>query len=162
VKTSKSNAPSRSDSRSFVPTLVITCALAGLLFGLAWLVLRNPVQVMQRDSTAADGPCARPSSLFATSDRSVELATLGVGQVSLGKFHVEQKPEVFEALQASSRDAQATEYLICMAIQRGDVQQGNVEQIGHLRSFLSFMQTSPTSDQLAAWQKDNPTPVSRD
>lgn len=102
--------------------------------------------------------CREPAALVTVSERNVELAAVALGEVTLGSFNATEKPEVFQLLSETVRDAGAIEFYICDAIRREHIQKGNSAQIDYIRRLLHFVAAKPTPDQLAKWQAQNPMP----
>jgi hypothetical protein len=158
--------PSANKKSSFsLPTATIAIGLIGLLALLAWFVFRDrsaaPASTVQSglpQKVDESSKCRIPPSLLNSGKRNVELAALALGDVSVGKFEAADEPATFEILRSSSRDSLATDYLVCIATERGEVEKGNHAQIAYLRNFWAFMQTGPTADQLSAWQRGNTLP----
>ena len=132
-----------------------------VIFGLvaAFLLFRNPLRILEAPTTG----CVRPPSAIALSNRDLELAALTMSSVSVGRFRAVDNQNVVKLLTDASADNLITDYLICVAIQRGDVEAGNTAQIDYLRRFWAFMQSkpSPTPKQVETWQSFNLMPQSK-
>src|SRR3990172_13243796 len=56
----------------------------------------------------------------------------------------------------ASRNALVTNYLMCVAKYRGDIDFDDKEDVSRLRNFLEFMSTGPSPEQVMKWQEDYP------
>jgi hypothetical protein len=135
--------------------------LIAALITLAACTQKTPESVTSSSSVAgggsADTGCSRPTDVVIT-EEELKLATAQVGKLSVGGLEVNVKPQVVSLLSKGDRSALVVNYLICEAEQRGELDKTAVERVDYTRSLLTFMQTDPTADQLAAWQGTHKPP----
>lgn len=102
--------------------------------------------------------CSRPAVLSSISDTTVDIASLGIEQVTMGGFKYQKKPQIVDAFTAMSKDTLIIDYQVCLAIHKHGY---TVAQAEWLRSQLVFfMRTNPTPDQADKWLVNHPFPVS--
>lgn len=137
--------------------LVAGLVVLGFAGGIAVLVFDGDGEDIDPDRyRQACGPRPKDSSV---DERSFELAGLSLGKVALGKLEIVKKPKILGALSVVARNSLVTEYLICVAIERGDVERGNTIQVDYLRRMLQFLATGPNAEEFDRWQRDNPFPT---
>ena len=101
--------------------------------------------------------CSRPAVLSSIPDTTVDIASLGLKQVTMGGFKYQNKPQLVDAFSAMSKDALIIDYQVCLAIHKHGY---TAQQAEWLRSQLVFMRTNPTSDQADKWLVNHPFPAS--
>ena len=108
--------------------------------------------------TADELNCLRPPGVMALNPVDFHLLKTNLGNFTLGGIDLVTKPQVFEVLKSTARDALAHEYIICRSQKQGFIVNG--PQANHVRSKLQFMSTQPppTAAQYADWEKEHPYP----
>jgi hypothetical protein len=100
--------------------------------------------------------CDRPTQGVVLNKNELETAGLKIGDFALGNLEYKSHPELIEIMTKASGDSLVIEYLVCVAIKRGDVK--NTDQRDYLRRMLHFMTSKPTSEEIMRWQKENQFP----
>lgn len=126
---------------------------------LAYLVLEGDGSGKSLDHDRYTKACGQRPIDATVDERSFELSGINLGDVAFGNLEIIKKSEVIGALSTAARSAIVAEYLICVVIERGDVERGNSHQINYIRFMLQFFTTGPTSEQLIRWQRDHPIPI---
>jgi hypothetical protein len=99
-----------------------------------------------------------PTQSVALNKNQIEVASAKIGDFALGKIDYKSQPELVNVMSGASRDSLLMDYLVCVAIGRGDVT--TQEQKNHLRSRLDFMRGTPppTPTDINEWDKVHPFP----
>jgi hypothetical protein len=103
----------------------------------------------------APAGCSRPAVLSSIPDTTVEIASLGIKQITLGGFKYQSKPQLVDAFSAMSKDSLIIEYQVCLAMLKYGY---DPKQAEWLRSQLLFMALHPTPEQADSWLEKHPFP----
>lgn len=91
-------------------------------------------------------------------EKQFKVSGVNLEKFAIGDIQIWSKPEVFQALSTASRSLQVSEYLICAAEQRGEINPDDAQQLNYYRVMFLFMQTGPSSAEFQKWQKEHPFP----
>lgn len=105
--------------------------------------------------TSKEG-CSRPAVLSGIPDTTIELASLGIKDVTVGGFKYQNKPQLVNAFSEMSKDTLVIDYQVCLAINKNGY---SGEQAEWLRSQLLFMRTNPSPEQADRWLTGHPFPA---
>ncbi len=139
--------------RVFLPSI----AVAVVIYFLSGCSLfQRPVVSVPTE----EGPygCERPTDVV-LSPTELELVSLEIGPFTLGKMDYKNKPQVFELITKASRDDLIREYLACIALNRGDVDKNDPEQVDYLKRMLFIMGSDMSDEQKMKWLDDHPFPA---
>lgn len=133
--------------------------LLGLLSPLLFVALaacslaRPPVEplALQKDRWG----CEMPPQVVALTKQGINLEGLHLGDVALGKIDYQSDPDMRVLVEKHSLNSIVGQYLLCNAMERGEIDKNNHTQVDYLRRFLHFMGSGPNPDQIRAWPKEN-------
>lgn len=139
--------------------IIALLVVAGTAIAVVKLIRQNDVQpVAATVDPYAEACGTRPVGDVGLSESEFDLAGLNIGDVAVGKLKVTNKPQLFQVLSASAKNAQVVDYLICVAGARGEVDKTDARQIDYLRRMLAYLQLNPTPADFERWQANNPFP----
>lgn len=107
-----------------------------------------------------EGPygCKRPTDVV-LNPKELEIVSVEIGPFTLGKMDYKNKPQVFELITKASRHDLIREYLVCVALNRGDVDKNDPAQVDYLKRMLFIMGSEMSDEQKMIWLKENPFPT---
>lgn len=102
--------------------------------------------------------CPLPPDIFKKYEADLEIASLNVGDFTVGKIDYHHNPELIKVLSDLAREQLVIDYLVCVAKHRGEIE--TREQVNYLRNKLLFMQSkpAPTAEQMMKYEKEHPFP----
>ena len=108
--------------------------------------------------TSKPGACSRPADVV-ISDEQLKIASGQIGKASVGGVDLKVDSEVVKLLSEGDRSALIVDYLVCSAIERGELKVSETGRVDYVRNLMLFVVTThPSSDQLAAWQQQHRPP----
>lgn len=135
--------------------VVITCYTSIHLSGCA--LTKDPFH--QSTSVAGEGGCSRPAESVGVNPSDLKL-TLGKFKdfITLPSIEYKNDPRIVQILEKQDVRALITDYLVCVAKARQDIDPKDYEQVDYVRKWANFMSSNPTSEQISRWAEQNPFP----
>ena len=136
--------------------LVITCYIAVGIAGCA--LTQDPFQKTP-SSVAGEGGCSRPPESVGVNPNDLKL-TLGKFKdfITLPSIEYKNDPKIVEILQKQDVRALISDYLVCVAKARQDIDPKDYEQVAYVRMWANFMSSDPTPEQISKWAEQHPFP----
>ncbi|MEW5802489.1 MAG: hypothetical protein AB1847_10360 [bacterium] len=100
--------------------------------------------------------CMRPP-VVKSSDIDFKIAELTANEVAISGIDMKTITKVTSLASQIANDAQAKDYLRCLAIHRDGYTRKQAVYI--VDDFMAFMKTEPTAKEFLVWKKDNPFPT---
>ncbi len=116
-----------------------------------------PAEPLQ--SQADQWGCLMPPAVISLNRQGLILEGPSVKELAVGKADYRSSPELKVLVEQDALNSAVSEYLVCGAVARGEVDKNDPDQIDYLRRFLHFMSSGPTPEQITVWQRENRVPT---
>ncbi|MDR4469546.1 MAG: hypothetical protein MRJ68_14830 [Nitrospira sp.] len=139
--------------------MAVTCYITLHLSGCG--LTRDPF-LQPPSIVTGEGGCSRPAESVGVNPNDLTL-TLGKFKdfITLPSIEYKNDPRIVEILQKQDIRALISDYLICVAKARHDIDPKDHEQVDYVRKWAHFMSSDPTSEQISKWAEQHPFPKKR-
>jgi hypothetical protein len=137
-------------------SIVVRAFMFAVTTALAVASCGKPPQVVTKPGEG----CPRPENVV-ISDQTIKVATGEIGEASVGGLEITNNTELVKILAEPDVAALIVNYLMCEAIQRGELKSTDTARVDYVRSMLTYLYSTrpvPTAQQYAEWLKQNPAP----